>query len=122
MVAGRNRGTLGNVTAEQELMVIFGGLHLIALTFAVVLLVMFLRSEATTAWEAPHEDDEGGGGDGGNDRVGDPPRPPSPGGLALDNPAPARARLRGHERLADTYPGRTRRPEHEPERAPARVR
>ena len=102
-------------------MVIFGALHLIAIMFAAILFVMFLRSEATTAWEAPRDEEDGGGGGGGNDRVGDHPKPPSPGGLQIDNPQPARARLRGHERLADTYPKRPRRPEREPERTPVRV-
>ena len=121
MVAARIRGTLSSVTAEQELMVIFGGLHLIALSFAAILFVMFLRSETMTAWEAPRDEDDGGGG-GGNDRVDDAPRHPSPGGFALDNPQPARARLRGHERLADAYPERRRRPAHDPapRRTPAR--
>lgn len=114
------RGTLDSVTAEQELMVIFGTLHLIALGFGTVLFVMFLRSESVSAWEAPPDEDEGGGG--GNDRLSDRPKSPSPGGMRIDDPSPPRARLRGHEKLADTYKPPQRRREHEPRRAPIRTR
>jgi hypothetical protein len=37
------------VTPDQELMVIFGALHLIALVLGGVLFTMFLRSETTSA-------------------------------------------------------------------------
>lgn len=101
-------------------MVIFGVLHLMALCFGAILFLMFLRSESVSAWEAPRDDDESGGG--GNDRVGDGPRPPSPGGLRIDDAEPARVRLRGPERLADAYaaPARRREHEREPQRVPLR--
>lgn len=105
------------MTAEQELMVIFGALHLFALAFGAVLFVMFLRSETVSAWEPPSDEDEGGGG-GGNDRLHRRPKTPSPGGMRIDDAAPARVRLRGHERLADGYPLTPRRREHAPRRRP----
>src|SRR3712207_7512833 len=55
------------MTPDEELMVIFGALHIIALALGVVLFMMFLRSDSTSSWKPP-EDDEGGGG-GGNDRL-----------------------------------------------------
>jgi hypothetical protein len=53
------------------------------------------------------------------------PTPPGGDGLPLPDAAPARVRLRGHERLRDTVPPPARRPEHvpaperEPDRTPA---
>jgi hypothetical protein len=107
------------MSPDEELMIIFGALHLVALTLGVVLFVMFLRSEAKEEWRPP-EDDEGGGG---NDRVSwDRPRPrtsPS-GGIPLPDADPAGVRLRSHERLADLRPRRERRRVVEPARAPSR--
>ena len=46
------------MTPDEELMVIFGALHVIALALGVVLFMMFLRSDSTSSWKPP-EDDEG---------------------------------------------------------------
>jgi hypothetical protein len=78
---------------------------------------MLLRSQTADAWRPPDEDEDDGGG-GGNDRR-RRPSPPSPGGLRLPADAsPARVRLREPGRLADGYPGRTRRPDHAPQPHP----
>jgi hypothetical protein len=108
------------MTPDEELMVIFGALHVIALALGVVLFMMFLRSDTTTSWKPP-EDDEGGGG-GGNDRVPSTPKPRPTGGVPLPDADPARARLRGGGRLRDFYPRPLRRPAHPaiPQRRPAR--
>src|SRR5687767_8338359 len=65
------------MSPDEELVVIFGVLHLVALALGVVLFVMFLRSEAGPGFRPP-EDDEGGGG--GNDRISDRPPHSSPSG------------------------------------------
>jgi hypothetical protein len=93
------------VTPDEELMLIFGTLHLVALALGVGLFVLFLRSDRPK--RNPPDDDEPGGG-GGNDRL--PIRPPktSPsGGIPLPDAEPARVRLRTHETLRDAI----RRPE-----------
>jgi hypothetical protein len=98
-------------------MLIFGALHLVALAFGAVLFLMLLRSQTTDAWRPPPEDEDDGGG-GGNDRR-RRPTPPSPGGIGLPAEAsPARVRLREHGKLAERYPGRSRRPDHTPEPRP----
>ena len=95
---------------DQELVLIFAGLHLMALVFGGLLLLMFFRSEALPGWRPPEEDDYGGGG--GEDDP--PPAGPPPGGLPLERSEPARARLREPGRLADRHPFPVRRPEHAP--------
>jgi hypothetical protein len=108
------------MTPDEELMVIFGALHLVALALGVVLFMMFLRSDATSSWKPP-EDDEGGGG-GGNDRLPSKPKPKPTGGIPLPDADPARARLRGHEKLRDAHPRPLRREPHPapPQRRPVR--
>jgi len=108
------------MTPDEELMVIFGALHLIALALGVVLFMMFLRSDAGSSWKPP-EDDEGGGG-GGNDRLPSTPKPKPTGGVPLPDADPARARLRGHEKLRDAHPRPLRRGPHPytPRRRPVR--
>ena len=109
------------MSPDEELMVIFGALHLVALAFGVLLFMMFLRSDTTTSWKPP-EDDEGGGG-GGNDRLPSKPKPKPTGGIPLPDAEPARARLRGHEKLRDMRPRPLRRPAEQPaRRTPARSR
>ena len=126
MVAKRRLPTLQGgyrwrMSPDEELMVIFGALHLVALAFGVVLFMMFLRSDTTTQWRPP-EDDEGGGG-GGNDRLPSKPKPKPTGGIPLPDADQARARLRGHEKLRDTRPRPLRRPAEPPtRRTPARSR
>lgn len=99
--------------ADQELVLIFGALHLMALVFGGLLLMMFFRSEALPGWP-PREDEDGGSGGGGEGPR--PGTPPSPGGLPLERTEPSRVRLREHGRLADARPFPVRRPEHAPER------
>jgi hypothetical protein len=115
------------VTPDQELMLIFGALHLIALGLGGVLFVMFLRSESADEYEPPSDEDEGsdGGGGGGNDRLPRPARPRPGGGIPLPDAVPARQRLRGHGKLSDAHAGRARRQVHGPRptrspRTPAR--
>ena len=111
------------VTADEELTLIFGVIHLIALGFGGVLFWMFLKSPTTTVWEPPEDDDPDGGGGGGNDRLGERPKKPPPGGLPLPDARQAKLRLRGPGRLADAYPPPQRRttPDHDPARTPERV-
>ena len=100
---------------DQELVLIFGGLHVISLLLGGVLFVMFLRSDTTRACEPPDaddSDDEGGGG--GNDRVQHGPKPRPTGGVPLPDAEPASVRLRGHESLRDLRQPRERRPAREP--------
>jgi hypothetical protein len=107
------------MSPDEELVVIFGALHLVALLLGIVLFVMFIRSGSESDGSSP--EDEGGGG-GGNDRLPDRPPTTSPrGGLPLPDAEPAPVRLRGHERLADLRPQRERRHVTEPSR-PARRR
>jgi hypothetical protein len=110
------------VTPDQQLVLVFGTLHIVALGFACLLFWMFLRSETVKPWEPKDEDEDegGGGGGGGNDRLSDPPKPPKPGGIPLPDAEQAPVRLRGPGRLADAYDA-PRRPHREPERTPERV-
>jgi hypothetical protein len=101
------------VSPDEELMVIFGTLHLVALVLVIVLFVMFLRSEAGSGRRPPDEDDGGGGG---NDRLGDGPKTPPSGGIPLPDAEQSRYRLRSHERLCDLRPRRERRRVTEPAR------
>jgi hypothetical protein len=104
------------VTADVELLLIFGALHLVALAFGGVLFLMLLRSQTTDPWRPPPDDEDDGGG-GGNDRRRQPD-PRSPGGLDLPaDAAPARVRLREPGRIADGYP-HPRRPDHTPRPRP----
>ena len=108
------------MSPDEELMVIFGVLHLIALALGVVLFMMFLRSDATSSWKPPEEDEGGGGG--GNDRLPSTPKPKPTSGVPLPDADPARARLRGHDKLPDVLPRPLRREvhPHAPQRRPAR--
>jgi hypothetical protein len=107
------------MASDQELMIIFGGLHLVALSLGVLLFVMFLRSDTFEGQTPPEEDDGGGGG--GSDRILDKPKISPSGGIPLPDAEPAPVRLRGHERLADLLPRRERRV-HQPVPARRRVR
>jgi hypothetical protein len=101
------------MSPDEELMLIFGALHLVALALGVVLFVMFLRSEAGSDRRPPEDDDHGGGG---NDRISDRPKTSPSGGIPLPDADPARARLRSHEKLREAYRGRERRRVAEPAR------
>jgi|GEM_PF-2725818 len=105
-----------DVGPDTELIVIFGGLHLVALTLGAVLFVMFLRSDGASNW--PNDDDDESGGGGGNDRVSDKPKTSPSGGIPLPSAVQSSTRLRvAHDRLAD--PSR-RRVRHTRTREPAR--
>ena len=112
------------MTPDEELMVIFGALHVIALALGVVLFMMFLRSDATSSWKPPEEDEGGGGG--GNDRLPtSKPKPRPSGGIPLPDAVQAATRLRGgHGKLRDAYARPLRRPihPHTPQRTPTRGR
>jgi hypothetical protein len=111
------------MTPDEELMVIFGVLHLIALAFGVILFMLFLRSDSASTWKPP-EDEEGGGG-GGNDRLPSlKPKPRPTGGVPLPDAEPARTRLRDHSKLRDARQRPLRRPAHPhvPRRTPVRSR
>jgi hypothetical protein len=99
------------MSPDEELMLIFGSLHLVALALGAVLFVMFLRSDGADGREGPEEDEGGGGG---SDRVSDTPKTSPSGGIPLPDAEPAPVRLRGHERLADLLPKRERRRVAEP--------
>jgi hypothetical protein len=110
------------VTPDQELVLVFGGLHLVALLLACGLFWMFLRSETAKPWDHEDGEDDGGGGGGGNDRLQEPPKPPRPGGVPLPDAEQSPQRFRGRGRLADRYEWPVRRtPERAPQRTPERV-
>jgi len=104
---------------DEELLLIFGTLHLVALALGALLFVMFLRSDTRENREPPEEDEGGGGG---SDRISDRPKTSPPGGIPLPDAEPAPVRLRGHERLADLRPRPDRRHVAEPGPARRRVR
>ena len=106
------------MSPDEELLLIFGTLHLVALALGVLLFVMFLRSD-TRANREPPEEDEGGGG--GSDRISNTPKTSPSGGIPLPDAGPAPVRLRGHERLADLLPRPDRRRVAEPGPAPRRI-
>jgi hypothetical protein len=88
------------VTPDEQLLIIFGGLHLVALALGGVLFMMFLRADASSNATPPDDDDSDGGG--GNDRISDRPKTSPSGGIPLPDAVPARVRLRSsHDRLAD---------------------
>ncbi len=108
------------MTPDEELILIFGALHFVALALGVMLFVLFLRTDESEQWEPPEDDEPGGGG---NDRSSTGPPKSSPsGGLPLPDAAPSPVRLRGHGSLRDAHrrPGR-RRPAHAPGRERRRV-
>jgi hypothetical protein len=107
------------MSPDEELMLIFGALHLVALALGVLLFVMFLRSDTTDGGDGPEEDEGGGGG--GSDRISGAPKTSPSGGIPLPDAEPAPVRLRGHERLADLLPRPERRRVNEPARDPRRV-
>jgi hypothetical protein len=107
------------MSSDEELMVIFGALHLVALLLGAGLFVLFLRSDSFESGSDP-DDGEGGGG-GGSDRISDRPKTSPSGGIPLPDAEPAPVRLRGHQRLADLRPRPARRRVSEPAE-PARRR
>jgi hypothetical protein len=107
------------MSPDEELIVIFGALHLIALALGAILFVMFLRADTVDGIPPPEDDESGGGG--GNDRVSPPPRTSPPGGIPLLDAEPSSTRLRSHgDRLRRQRERRTvghpARPRHTPTR------
>src|SRR3954451_15048292 len=108
------------VTPDQELVLLFGGLHLVALMLGCVLFYMFMKSDTADTWDPSDEDEEGGGG-GGNDRVTDSPKRPGPGGVPLPDAVQSAQRFRALGKLADRYPWPPHRRAPEPQRTPRRT-
>jgi hypothetical protein len=100
-----------------------GGVDILGLVYlALVLAVIFLPMVLGRPGPPPGQSDADSDGGGGNGPG--PPPPPSNtpgGGIPLEDSEPARARLRGHERLVDLLPGRRRRRSPEPHRTPVRT-
>src|SRR3954451_24837332 len=59
------------MSSDEQLMLIFGTLHLVALGLGALLFVMFLRSDGSKGTEPPEENEGGGGG---SDRISDTPK------------------------------------------------
>ena len=106
------------MSPDEELLLIFGALHVVALALGVLMFVMFVRSDMRGDSEPPEEDEGGGGG---SDRISNTPKTSPSGGIPLPDAEAAPVRLRGHERLADLRPRPGRRRVAEPQRAPRRV-
>jgi hypothetical protein len=109
------------MTPDEQLLVIFGALHLVALGMGAVLFVMFLRSDGSSNWRPPDDEDSGGGG--GNDRISDKPKTSPSGGIPIPLPDAMQSRVRlrsGHDHLVDRPHRPTRRKVTMPE--PARPR
>jgi hypothetical protein len=104
---------------SAQLIVMIGGVHLLALGCVALLMLPALRDGQWPSSRSDGESDEGWGR--GPRR---PPKPPDPprGGIPLLDAEPARVRLRDHRRLSDLLPPRERRPAREPVRQPARIR
>src|SRR3954451_3831609 len=109
------------MSPDEELIVIFGALHLIALALGAILFVMFLRADTVDGIPPPEDDESGGGG--GNDRVSPPPRTSPPGGIPLLDAEPSSTRLRSHgDRLRRQRERRTVGPPARARHTPARPR
>ena len=94
-----------------------GGVHLVGLVLAVLLIMPALR-DGTEPPRPPSEGSDGGGGL----RRHVPRQPVRPrGGIPLPDAEPSRIRLREPGHLADLLPRPARRPAREPDRRPVRV-
>ncbi|MFI5040140.1 MAG: hypothetical protein ACHQCG_09370, partial [Solirubrobacterales bacterium] len=93
------------------------GSILVVVVVATLGLMLYRHGGPRPGPSDPHPGDGWGNGP----RPPDPPRSDRPpGGIPLDDAAPARVRLRGQGRLADKLPAQARRPAREPDRAPVR--
>jgi hypothetical protein len=106
------------MSSDEELVLIFGALHLVALALGVLMFLLFVRSDTADGRQEPDDEDGGGGG---SDRISKGPKTSPSGGIPLADAVPARVRLRGPGRLADLLPRPERRRVAEPDRAPRRV-
>lgn len=109
------------MSGESQLVLVIGGMHLLVLVCVVVLLIPALRDPPVHPRRSSDDGSDDGWGHG-------PPRPPMPpeaptGGIPLPDAAPARVRLRDHDRLGDRLPRRERRSprEPDPDRRPVRT-
>jgi hypothetical protein len=93
------------------------GVVYLGLVLAVMFVPMVLGRRGPSPGQSDSDSDDGGGGGSGPSPPPSPSNPPS-GGIPLDDSKPARARLRGHERLVDLLPARKRRRSGEPRRRP----
>ncbi len=99
------------MSGETQLLLVIAGVHILGLACVAILMLPALRDGPDAPPRGEDGSDEGWGNH--------PRRPRSPrnvpgGGLPLPDARPARVRLRGHERLGDLVPGRSRRPAREP--------
>ena len=111
------------MSADAQLFVVLGAMHLLTLALAGVLIAIFLRADTVTPWRPPAEGEDDGGGGGGPGLVPPTPKRPSGGGLPLPLPdaVPARVRLRGPGRIGAGRSVRRREHAPEPRRVPGRV-
>lgn len=107
------------VAGDGELLALIFAMHLVMLVFAALLFRAFLRSDTVEEWSPVGDSDDGDDGPGSDRLRPRAPNSPRDGGLPLPDAAPARLRLRDHERLGDRLPRPARRPGHAPERDPA---
>jgi hypothetical protein len=110
------------VSRDEELVVVFGLLHLVGIGFGLMFLAMFLRSEPASAWRPDSDDGSSEDGGGGRPHVPRAPTSPRDDGLPLPDALPARRRRREPPRRGDLIPRRPRRPAHPPAPAPVRRR
>lgn len=99
------------MSPDVQLIALIGGLHLVGILFAALLIQQCLRADTVTPWRSPEDGSDWGGSDRRRPRA---PTGPRDGGLPLPDARPARVRLREPGRLADLRPGRERRPAREP--------
>ena len=100
-----------------------GGVNVLGVVYlAIILALVFVPMLLGHRGQPPGQSDSDSDGGGGHGPWQPPPPPSTPGGgIPLDHAAPARVRLRGHERLADLLPARVRKRSREPDRRPVRT-
>jgi hypothetical protein len=100
-----------------------GGVNVLGAVYLVIILALvFGPMLLGRRGQSPGQSDSDSDGGGGHGPSRPPPPPNTPGGgIPLDDAAPARVRLRGHDRLADLLPARARRRPREPDRTPVRT-
>jgi hypothetical protein len=104
------------MSGDAQLLLMIAGVHVLGLAIVAILMFPALRDGPDSP---PHSSDSGSDDGWGRGPRKPPEQPNSPiGGLPLPDAAPARVRLRSHDRLADKLPPHERRPAREPERQP----
>jgi hypothetical protein len=104
------------MSSAAQLVLMVGGMHLLGLLGAFLLIMPALRDQ-------PEPPPPGGGADGGGGLPRPAPQTPvrPRGGIPLPDAEPSRIRLREPGRLGDLLPRPARRPAREPDRRPVRV-